>query len=148
MALLVLDTSVVLKWYKEEIYTEIAIKIKDEFIEGVHEIAVPDLVLYELTNAMRYDNNFTSEIIKESLSKFIDLEVDILIPTEEIINSAVEMSYKHDITIYDAIFVSLAELIGAAFITADEKLYEKIKELGFAKFITEFEPQKEENGQE
>jgi predicted nucleic acid-binding protein len=36
--LLVLDTSIVLKWYKEEEYTEIALKIKKDFVEGLNEI--------------------------------------------------------------------------------------------------------------
>jgi predicted nucleic acid-binding protein len=31
---LVLDTSVILKWYKEEEYTEIAVKLKRDLIEG------------------------------------------------------------------------------------------------------------------
>jgi predicted nucleic acid-binding protein len=45
---------------------------------------------------------------------------------------------KYDITVYDAVFIPLAKLIGAIFVTADKKLYEKIKELKFVKFITEF----------
>lgn len=139
MALLVLDASIVLKWYKQEIHSEIAVKIKDEFIEGIHEIVVPDLLLYELTNAMRFNKDFNEEFIKESLTNFIDLDTDITIPTDEIINSAIELSYKHDITIYDAIYVALAESIDATFITADEKLYEKIKDLEFVRFITSYE---------
>ena len=137
MALLVLDTSVILKWFKEEEYTKTALKIKKEFIVGVHELVVPDLALYELVNAMRFSEGFDEETIKKSLEKFIDLEIDIVIPTQEIINFAIELSYTYDITVYDAVFVSLAKLIGAIFVTADKKLYEKIKELKFVKFITE-----------
>ena len=81
MALLVLDASFVLKWYKQEIHSEIAVKVKDEFIEGIHEIAVPDLLLYELANAMRFNKDFNDELIKESLTNFIDLDTDITIPT-------------------------------------------------------------------
>ena len=54
-------------------------------------------------------------------------------------NSAIELSYKHDITVYDAIYVSFAKLMDAIFITADEKLYEKIKDLEFVRFITKYE---------
>jgi predicted nucleic acid-binding protein len=138
MVLLVLDTSVILKWFKEEEYTKTALKIKKEFIEGVHELVVPDLALYELVNAMRFSEGFDEETIKKSLEKFIDLEIDIVIPTQEVINSAIKLSYTYNITVYDAVFVSLAKLIGAIFVTADEKLHEKIKKLKFVKFITEF----------
>lgn len=46
--LLVLDTSVILKWFKEEDYSDAAIKIKEEFVDGLHEIVVPDLLLYDI----------------------------------------------------------------------------------------------------
>jgi predicted nucleic acid-binding protein len=69
MVLLVLDTSVILKWFKEEEYTKTALKIKKEFIEGVHELVVPDLALYELDNAMRFSEGFDEETIEKSLEK-------------------------------------------------------------------------------
>lgn len=49
----------------------------------------------------------------------------------------VDLSKKYDITVYDAVFVSLAKLVDAIYVTADEKLYDKIKELNFVKFITD-----------
>jgi predicted nucleic acid-binding protein len=39
---LVLDTSVILKWYKEEEYTEIAVKLKMDLMEGLNNVIVPD----------------------------------------------------------------------------------------------------------
>jgi len=138
MVLLVLDTSVVLKWFKEEIHTEIALKIKEEFINGVHEIVEPDLILYEIANAMRYSKLFNQTLIKESLSNLIDMEMDIVIPTQEILLRAVNLSYSYEISLYDAVYIALAELINATMITADEKLYEKIKELKFVKSIVDF----------
>jgi len=136
--LLVLDTSVILKWFKEEEYSDVAIKIKEEFVNGLHEIVVPDLLLYEFSNAMKYSKVFARETIKESLSNLIDLGIHIIIPTEEMLSKAIDLAYSYDITIYDAVFVSLAKLVNAIFITADKKLYKKIKELNFVKFIAEF----------
>jgi len=136
--LLVLDTSVILKWFKEEDYTDVAIKIKEEFVDGLHEIVVPDLLLYEFSDAMKYSKIFDRETIKESLYHLIELGIHIVIPTEEMLLKAIDMAYSFDITIYDAVFVSLAELINAVFITADEKLYKKVKELKFVKFLTDF----------
>ncbi|MCX6821780.1 MAG: type II toxin-antitoxin system VapC family toxin [Candidatus Aenigmarchaeota archaeon] len=60
--LLVLYTSVIGKWFKEETNSEIALKIREEFYQGKHEIVVPDLVLYELSNALRYDKEFNEEL--------------------------------------------------------------------------------------
>jgi len=136
--LLVLDTSVILKWFKEEVYSDIALKIKKEFVDELHEIIVPDLLLYEFVNAMKYSRLFNEETIKESLSNLIDLDIHIVIPTEEMLSEAIELSYSYNITIYDAVFLSLAKLINAIFVTADEKLYKKVKELKFVKFIADF----------
>jgi predicted nucleic acid-binding protein len=83
--LLVLDTSVILKWYKDEIYTQSALKIRDEFVRGLHKIIIPDLVLYEMINALRYSDGFTSDIIKESLKNLVDMGIDIIIPTTEML---------------------------------------------------------------
>jgi len=134
--LLVLDTSIVLKWYKEEEYTEIALKIKKDFVEGLNEIIVPDLVLYEMANVLRFTDGFNERLIKKSLESFIDLGIDIVIPTIEMISLATKLSYKYKITVYDAIFIALSKIINGIFVTADKKLYEKVKELKFVKFIS------------
>jgi predicted nucleic acid-binding protein len=135
---LVLDTSVILKWYKEEEYTEIAVKLKRDLVEGLNSVIVPDLILYEMANVLRFTEGFNEDLIKRSLENFIDLEVDIVIPTIEIIELAVKLSYDYEIAVYDAIFIALAKLINGIFVTAYKKLYEKVKELKFVKFISEF----------
>jgi predicted nucleic acid-binding protein len=135
---LVLDTSVILKWYKEEEYTEIAVKLKRDLVEGLNSVIVPDLILYEMANVLRFTEGFNKDLIKKSLESFIDLEVDIVIPTIEIIDLAVKLSYDYKIAVYDAVFIALAKLVNGIFVTADKKLYEKVKELKFVKFISEF----------
>ena len=54
----VLDASVVIKWFSEEEYTDIAVKLRDGFFKGCNELVVPDLLLYEVSNALRYNPNF------------------------------------------------------------------------------------------
>ena len=137
MAILVLDASVLLKWFKQEKYTEIATRIKDDFVNGVHEIVVPDLILYEITNAMRHDKRFDTRLVKESLDNLIKMEIDIVIPSQDLISHAIEISYNNNVTIYDAIYIALAELNNAVFITADEKLHKNAMKLKFVKFISE-----------
>lgn len=66
----------------------------------------------------------------------IEMELNIVLPTAEILKDAADLANKYGITVYDAAFVSLAKSIGAVTITADEKLYEKVKELKFVQFIS------------
>ncbi len=136
--LLVLDTSVIGKWFKEETNSEIALKIREEFYQGKHEIVIPDLVLYELSNALRYDKEFNEELIYTSIDSLINMELNIVLPTEEIIKNAISLALKYYVTVYDAIFLSLSQIIDATFITADEKLYEKVKKLKNVKFLKDF----------
>jgi len=136
--LLVLDTSVIGKWFKEETNSEIALKIREEFYQGKHEIVIPDLVLYELSNALRYDKKFNEELIYTSIDSLINMELNIVLPTEEIIKNAISLALKYYVTVYDAIFLSLSQIIDATFITADEKLYEKVKKLKNVKFLKDF----------
>ena len=138
MALLVLDTSVILKWFLQENYSDISLKIREDFYNEVHEIVEPDLLLYEFANVLRYNPVYRGEDIKKAIDSLIETDFNIVLPTLELMKDAVDLAKKHYITVYDAIFVSLAKLIGAIFVTADEKLYKKIKELKFVKFIADF----------
>jgi len=136
--LLVLDTSVILKWFLEENYSDIAVKIRKEFYEEIHEIVEPDLLLYEFVNVLRYNPIYTKEDVEMAIDSLIETNFNIVLPTVKMLKDALHLAKKYDITIYDAVFISLAKLINAIFITADEKLYKKVKELKFVKFIADF----------
>lgn len=136
--LLVLDTSVIGKWFKEEPGSNISLKIREEFFQGKHEIVIPDLVLYELSNALRYDKKFDLDLITKAIDSLIEMDLEIVLPTKEIINQAVSLAFSYNITVYDGIFISLGKLIKGTVITADEKLYKKVKDLKFVKFISDF----------
>jgi predicted nucleic acid-binding protein len=49
----VLDPSVVLKWFVNEADSGQALKLREEFYAGEREIVVPDLLLFEIANALR-----------------------------------------------------------------------------------------------
>lgn len=50
----VLDSSVVIKWFSQEEFTDKALKLREDFTKGENLIAVPDIQLYEIANALRY----------------------------------------------------------------------------------------------
>ncbi|MBI2507382.1 type II toxin-antitoxin system VapC family toxin [Candidatus Woesearchaeota archaeon] len=125
----VIDSSVVIKWFSEEESTEKALKIREDFIKGKNIIAVPDIQIYEIANALRYNKKLSKEEVINYTKSLIDIGIIIMIPTEDTIRSAVETAFQHDITIYDAYFVSLAKELDFDFITADEKFYRKIEKL-------------------
>ena len=65
----------------------------------------------------------------------MSIGISIIVPTKIVIDSAISIAYQFDITIYDAYFVALAKELKFTFVTADEKLYNKIKKLDFVKLL-------------
>ena len=133
----VLDASVVIKWFSEEEYTDRALKLRDDFSKGNIELVVPDLILYEVSNALRYNPDFDETDVADAVGTLFDVGISIIVPNREVINSALNLAYNHKITVYDAYYVALAKEINFKLITADRKLYLKIKDLKFAKYIEE-----------
>ncbi len=56
-------------------------------------------------------------------------------PSERIIDDAIELALKINITFYDAYFIALSKELNFLFITADKKLYEKTKRMPFVRFL-------------
>jgi predicted nucleic acid-binding protein len=50
---------------------------------------------------------------------------------------AIALAYKHDLTVYDASFIALAEETGGDFVTTDEKLLQKVSSLPFCHALTD-----------
>jgi predicted nucleic acid-binding protein len=133
----VLDASVLIKWFSNEEYTDRALKLRDEFLQGYAELAVPDLLLYEVSNALRYNPNYNENDVIESVDSLYDMGINIIIPTGDVIKSAINLAFTHDVTLYDAFYAALAKEIDFTLITADAKFYRKTNNLGFIKFIDE-----------
>ena len=137
--MIVLDASVVVKWFSEEEYTDKALEIRERIRMGGERVVVPDLLLYELANALKYNPSFDANDVSDALTSIFDMDVDIVTPIPEIINSAVTLAFEHNITVYDAFYLALAKEIEFTFITADGRLYKRVKDLNFAKFIGDIE---------
>jgi len=132
----VLDASVVLKWFVDEENSDRALRLREEFFRGEREIVVPDLLLFEVANALRYNLSFTAEEIKEAVKTLFDIEIKIITPTYSLLAKAIELAKSLDVTCYDAAYLALAEELGFEFITADEKFYRKAsKEMDFKDLI-------------
>ncbi len=132
--MVVLDTSVVIKWFVEEPDSKAALAFRDEHLAGQELIVVPTLFFYEFTNVLRYVKSLPEESIISILG---DLEQ--LGRREEsshdVIAEAVIFARKFEISVYDGVFVALAYLYGVELITADAKLVDKTKSLRFVKLL-------------
>jgi predicted nucleic acid-binding protein len=124
----VLDALVVLKWFVKEDDSDLALKLREEFYRGEKEIVVPDLLLFEVANVLRY--NFTVEEVQEAVGTLFAMEIEIITPTSSLLSKTIELAKDLGVTCYDAAYLSLAEELGFEFITADEAFYRKASEKG------------------
>ena len=119
----VVDASVVFKLFdKNEENSKIAEKLKDTHINNQIQIIIPELIFLEVTNALRWKNQKSESLSKISEALF-NLQFDIEKITPHILNKTIQNSIKYNITIYDALYVSIAQFHGCEFITADKELY-------------------------
>ena len=125
----VVDASVCAKWFLDEEYSDSARALRDSFVRGRLSISVPSLVFYETLNALRYTRLYTEKelgMAAESLSKY---GFDVWEPRGEVYRETGHLSVGHDISVYDASYVSLSNLIHAPFYTVDGELLKKFPRL-------------------
>lgn len=126
-AVAVLDTSVLLKWFRQdEEGAEKALALREAYLDGALGIAVPDLLLYELGNVLRYKPDFDSDRVTAAVESVLAMGFSWHAVTQERLIRAVEIAFAHDVTVYDAACVALAEELQADFITADERLVRRL----------------------
>ncbi len=141
MLKVVIDASIVVKWFVEEENYEIALKIRDKYVEGEIEIIAPELIIFEVLNALYYKKLFTLEELKEIANALDAFSFKLFPLKNEYAKKAIEVAIENDITIYDSSYISLALIENSKMYTADEQLIEKLnkKYLKFVKNIREID---------
>jgi len=125
---IVVDASVLVKWFVDEEGSEEALRIRRKYVEGEAEIIAPELIVFEALNTLRYKGLFTAQEVKR-ISEAIDAYAfDLRALRGQYAAHALDAAYENDITLYDASYVSLASLEGAQMYTADRKLVGKLHE--------------------
>ncbi|MBI2125737.1 MAG: type II toxin-antitoxin system VapC family toxin [Thaumarchaeota archaeon] len=115
----VLDSSVIVKWFTTEDGSEKSISYLDSFIKGSLSIAVSELVFYEVANALRYNPAFTSSDVKSSVEHLLNLKLDAKSLNAKLVKESAEIAFDCNVTFYDAVPVALAKIEEVQCITAD-----------------------------
>lgn len=123
---LVLDSSVIVKWLnsQNEIFLEQADKILKQLEKGKVEIVVPELVKYEIGNAV-LNKKLTLPETKSCLATLFAIPINFVPLDLEAAQRTMEISSELNITYYDASFLSLAEKLEAVLVTDNPKHQKK-----------------------
>lgn len=125
--MVVIDTSVVFKWFAgtEKKREEAKLFLKNH-LNKTEPIIVPDLLLYEIANAWATKTALSSEEVSKNLTFLKKYALNIVPASFNLVMKASKLSKIYNISVYDAIFIALAEEKGVKVVTADEKLVRKV----------------------
>ncbi len=127
----VLDTSVVVQWYspEKELHVEKAIELLKKYEKiGLEKIIIPDLLVLELSNAMLVGKGLGFNEVEQILSDFYGLGLTIVAVDLQTVALAIKIVKEHKVTIYDAVFLAIAQLYECRLLSDDLKSHGKIND--------------------
>lgn len=124
----VVDTSVIFKWYRQagdEEHVPQALAVLNDYLDGDLVVHAPDLLIYELGNLLSLKRQFASETPLAILRKTLLLDLQIHAIDQPLAEKALAAAERYGVTFYDASFLALAGILRCPFITSDRKLYRR-----------------------
>ncbi len=126
---LILDTSVVIKWYIRENLEENAVCLKSRVEDEKIQVAVPRFFFIESANVLWKKYTIRKDIDKMDakgiFSRILDLPFKI-IEDDDVLLKALSIALENSLSIYDALYLASALHFKAKFITADIALVKQL----------------------
>lgn len=138
MARVVVDASVVVKWFLEEDHSAEARALRDDHLSDVILAEAPAVMPFEVLNAARYSGALdrtelarVAEALGQASIAVHDLRGDFAAKTVSVALSA-------GLSVYDASYVALAQLLDVPLYTADEEMVRVSKGHGIVRHVREY----------
>lgn len=125
MAEIVVDTSVVVKWYIPERHHEQARALRDAYLDGKCDLVAPALMPFEAINALKYSGHYDGDRLEDASKSLPEYGID-LVPFSKT-GPVAEIADDLDITIYDASYIALARKLDTKAYTADGNLLDDLE---------------------
>ena len=135
MQKIVVDANIVVKWFITEEFSNLALMIRDRFVEGQIEILAPTLLNYEVLNALRYSKLFPQEDLVDaaiSLENYGILQFPLI---GDYGQKTISLAVEYNISIYDAAYVALTDVLEVQAYSADRILVENVHQNYQEKFL-------------
>jgi predicted nucleic acid-binding protein len=123
---IVVDASVVAKWYLPERDHESARALRDAYLEGRCRLLAPALLPFEVVNALACSGHYDGERLAEAAATLPEYGIE-LVPFDAV-GPLAQVARDADVTVYDAAYVALAASRASIVYTADERLIESVAE--------------------
>lgn len=124
MTEVVVDASVVVKWYIPEAHHGPARALRDDYLEGIHDLVAPSLLPFEVVNALKYSGHYDGDRLVEAADTLPEYGIE-LIPFQSA-GDVATVATRLDIPVYDASYVALAESTDSILYTANSRLLDDL----------------------
>ncbi len=126
----VIDSSTAFKWVVAEVHSDKAIRLRNDYRSGVHELLAPDLFPIEISNSLVVAER-RGRIQKGEATLFLH---DVLTTAPvfhpgwpDLLPRAHQIAETTVASVYDSLYIALAEREGCEFVTADDRLVKNLR---------------------
>lgn len=133
----VIDASVLIKFFIPEILSEKPEELNVRVAEGDLGLLAPNLIFAEVGNII-WKKHRMKELIRSEVEEIVEAIVSMPIAVETskaLLPLAVDMGLAYGITVYDAVYVSLAKIHETIWVTADRKPLETMGKADFKRYV-------------
>ena len=117
----ILDTSIVVKWFSDEIDSQAARNLLEKHKKRTIKIIIPEIVALEVVNSLSLGAKFTAAYTNDALEDLYSLEIEMIPLSQKLLQKTLTLVDKYKIAAYDALFLALAQQRQIPLITADRK---------------------------
>lgn len=120
MSVFVVDSSVVVKWFVPEAFEAEAVRVRD----GGSPLHAPNFLDVEVGNIL-WKKVQRGELVRAGADDILDQLPGQAVTRHDsaaLLKPAFEIACRAGRTVYDSLYVALAEQLGGVMVTADEKL--------------------------
>lgn len=118
----VIDASVAVAIIRNEPEGPRAAALIDRWTQDGARIVVPSHFWLEVTNALQRRHGWVGAAVFEAIHVLDRMAFDTLELDRAILLSAIDLSERHGLSSYDAMYLALAEALGGSLLTLDRRL--------------------------
>lgn len=124
MSRLLIDTSVLIKWFHSEGESEVgpARAIRSAHVNRDLDAHILDLAVYETGNVLLRALGWPGELVAEQLTDMLELVGAPLVMAADWLSRAASLADAHGLTFYDASWAAAAAELGIPLVSADRLL--------------------------
>ncbi len=115
----VLDTSVAIAWYLPEAFSTAARAWQEKMLDERVELVAPSLHYWEFANVLRTNTRtkaLDARLAEEIWLLHLDAPMEVIEPPRQ---SVLSVALKYGTTVYDAVYIALAEQLDVPLLTAE-----------------------------